>query len=105
MCYILLYSILFHSILFDYIIFSTILFYAILLHSKLCYSTAAQLVSDMLIECVCLETFRPSTKNETQVLHRVMHLPITDVVPRSAVVSGETDLTHMPRGVSSRQNC
>ena len=65
----------------------------------------AQLVSDMLIECVCLGTFRQSRKNETQVLHRVMHLPFTYVGPRSAVASGETDLTHMPRGVSSKQNC
>ena len=38
-------------------------------------------------------------------IHRVMHLPFTYVVPRSAVASGEIDLTHMPRGVSSRQNC
>ena len=38
-------------------------------------------------------------------IHRVMLLPFSDVVPRSAVTSAEIDLIHVPRGVSSRQNC
>ena len=38
-------------------------------------------------------------------IHRVMLLPFSYVVPRSAVASAQIDLTHMPRGVSSRQNC
>ena len=38
-------------------------------------------------------------------IHRVMLLPFSYVVPRSAVASGQIDLTRMPRGVSSRQNC
>ena len=38
-------------------------------------------------------------------IHRVMLLPFSYVVPRSAVASAQIDLTHMPRGVSSMQNC
>ena len=65
----------------------------------------AQLVSDMCISCIRLETFRPIRNNGTLVIHRVMLLPFSYVVPRSAVASAQIDLTHMPRGVSSRQNC
>ena len=34
-----------------------------------------------------------------------MLLKFSDVVPRSAVTSAEIDIIHVPRGVSSRQNC
>ena len=34
-----------------------------------------------------------------------MLLPFSYVLPRSAVTSAEIDLIHVPRGVSSRQNC
>ena len=38
-------------------------------------------------------------------IHRVMLLQFSDVVPRSAVSSAEIDIIHVLRGVSSRQNC